>query len=127
MEFHACGTKEEHEGRYEEIHEPKIEEDEKEDKEHEDKKISEPEEDDDLKTIIVDEGYNVLVRGQTSAAVTCLVEDVKVVHKVEYVKEVNFYDLWDVEFEMNLMDDNDGLHEDLISDVWYAKDFCMVL
>ena len=38
----------------------------------------------------------------------------------EYVKEVNSYELWDVVFEMNLKDD-DGLHEDLVSDVCYAK------
>ena len=71
----------------------------------------------------MDEGYNVLVSGQTSEAIICLVEDVKVVHKDEYVKEVNFYDLWDAKFEMNLMDGNDGLHEDLTSDVWYGKEY----
>ena len=34
---------------------------------------------------------------------------------------VNFNESWDVEYEMNLKDD-DGLHEDPISDIWYAKE-----
>ena len=64
-----------------------------------------------------------MVGGQTSEAVTCFVEDVKAVHKDEYVKEVHLYDLWDAEFKMNFMDDNDGLHEYLIRDVWYEKEY----
>ena len=38
----------------------------------------------------------------------------------EYVKEVNSYESWDIIFKMHLKDD-DGLHKDLITDVWYAK------
>ena len=40
--------------------------------------------------------------------------------KDEDLKEVNFYEIWDAKFEMNLKDD--GLHEDLVSDVWYEKE-----
>ena len=42
--------------------------------------------------------------------------------KDENVKQVNFYELWDVEFGMSLKDIDDGLHEDLVSNVWYAKE-----
>ena len=38
------------------------------------------------------------------------------------MKEVNFYESWDVGYEMSLKYIGDGLHEDLVSDVWYAKE-----
>ena len=40
----------------------------------------------------------------------------------EDVKQVNSYESWDVVFDMSLKDIDDGLHEDLVSDVWYAKE-----
>ena len=46
----------------------------------------------------------------------------KEVSEDEYVKEVNSYKSWDVIFEMSLKSIDDGLHEDLVSDVWYAKE-----
>ena len=60
-----------------------------------------------------------MVESQKSEAITCLV--IKEEIKYEDVEEVNSYKSWDVFFEMNLKDD-DGLHEDLVSDVWYAKE-----
>ena len=76
----------------------------------------------DLKTFIVEDAYNSLVGSQTSEGVTWLVEDMEEEIKDEDVKEVNFYELWDVEFEKSLKDIDDGLCEDLVSDVWYAKE-----
>ena len=66
--------------------------------------------------------HSSLVGSQTSEAVTCLVQDMEEEIKDEDVKEVNFYELWDVEFQMSLKDIDDGFHEDLVSDVWYAKE-----
>ena len=69
-----------------------------------------------MKTIAMEKDYDALIKDQISEIVTYLVEHVKV------VEEVNLYDSWDAKFEMNFMDNNDGLHEDLVSDVWYAKE-----
>ena len=74
-----------------------------------------------MKIAAMEEKYSVLVGDQASEVVTCIVDDMKEASEDEDVKEVNFYELWDVEFEMNLKDD-DRLHEDLVSDVWYAKE-----
>ena len=65
-----------------------------------------------MKTVVVEDAYNSLVGSQICKAVTCLVEDMEKEIKDEDVKEVNFYELWDVEFEMSLKD----------IDVWYAKE-----
>ena len=76
-----------------------------------------------MKIAIVDVDYDALVGGQTIEVVTCLIEDVKAVHKDEYVKEVNSYELWDAEFEMDFKENDDGLYEDRVSDVWIAKEY----
>ena len=118
LEYQTCGTKEEQEDEEEIICEPKVEEDEREEEGHEDDKIYEPEVDqDDLKIAAMEEKYSVLVVDQASEAVTCIVDDMKEATEDEHVKEVNSYKSWDVVFEMNLKDIDDGLHEDLVSNV----------
>lgn len=46
----------------------------------------------------------------------------KEVSEDELVKEVNVYKPWDVEYEITLKYNDDIFHEDLVSDVWYAKE-----
>ena len=74
-----------------------------------------------MKIVATEEKYSALVGDQASEVVTCIVDDRKEASNDEYVKEVNSYKSWDVVFEMNLTDDN-GLHENLVSNVWYAKE-----
>ena len=70
----------------------------------------------------MEEQYSALVADQASENVTCIVDNMKEASEDEHVKEVNSYESWDVVFEMSLKDIDDGLHEDLVSDVWYAKE-----
>lgn len=44
------------------------------------------------------------------------------VYKDEDVNEVIFYESWDIEFEMDSKDNVDGLNEDFLIYVWYAKE-----
>ena len=74
-----------------------------------------------MKIAAIEEKYSALVGDQVSEAVIGLVEDMENEIKDEDVKEVNLYELWDAEFEMSLRNTDDSLHEDLVSDVWYAK------
>ena len=118
VEYQTCGTKEEQEDEDTYICEPKVDKDEREE-EHDDDKIFEPEVDqDDLKIAAMEDKCSALVGDQASEAVTCLVEDMGEESKDEYVKEVNSYESWDAIFEMSLKDIHDGLHGDLVSDMW---------
>ena len=65
---------------------------------------------------------SALVGDHASEVVTCLVEDMGEESEDEYVKEVNFYGLWDAEFDISLKDIDDDLYEDIVSDFLYAKE-----
>jgi len=123
VEYQTCGRKEEKDNEEEFICEPEVEEDEREEEDHEDNQICASEVgEDDLKIATMEDKCSALVGDQASEAVTGLVEDMEDEIKDEDVKEVNFYELQDVEFEMSLKDIVDGLHEDPVSDIWYAKE-----
>lgn len=121
MEYETCGTKEEQEDVEDIICEPKVEEDEREEEEHKDDKIYEPKINN-LKIAAMEEEYSAFIRDQASGAITCIVDDMKEASKDDYVNEVNSYESWDVVSDMSLKDIDNGLHEDLVRDVWYAKE-----
>ena len=70
----------------------------------------------------MEEKYSALVGDQASGVITCIVDDMKEASKYEDVKQVNSYESWDVVFEVSLKDIDNGLYEDLVSHVWYAKE-----